>query len=349
MTNLDEMNASMPAGASLIGGNEGAVLLRGYRAMVVGRRFDQQATNLAKQGYLAVYPSSFGQEACQVGAVLALRETDWLFPTYRDSVAIVSRGVDPARTLTLLRGDWHCGYDPRATRTAPHCTPLATQASHAVGLTMAARLAGDDVVAVVLCGDGATSEGDFHEGVNLAAVFAAPVVFLVQNNGYAISVPLAKQTRAHSLAAKAAGYGIPGVQIDGNDLSEVYRTMAQAIELARRGGGPTLIDAITYRMGPHTNSDDPSRYRDEAEALAWRSRDPVDRLGSTLRTLSLLDDSMQQAIDAEAERFAARTRHGVIEYVAPTATEMFAHVYASPPPHLVEQASMFARGQGGAA
>ena len=349
MPDVDHANASMALDASMIGENEEAVLLRGYRAMVIGRRFDQQATNLAKQGYLAVYPSSFGQEACQLGAVLALRETDWLFPTYRDSVSIVSRGVDPAQTLTLLRGDWHCGYDPRATRTAPHCTPLATQASHAVGLTMAARLAGDDVVAVVLCGDGATSEGDFHEAVNLAAVFAASVVFLVQNNRYAISVPLSKQTSARSLAAKAVGYGIPGVQIDGNDLIEVHTTVEGAIESARLGGGPTLIEALTYRMGPHTNSDDPSRYRDAAEAVAWRSRDPIDRLGSILRARGLLNDSMQHTIDAEAERFAARTRHGVIEYAAPAAAEMFAHVYATPPPHLIEQASMFTREQGDAA
>jgi pyruvate dehydrogenase E1 component alpha subunit len=213
---------------------------------------------------------------------------------------------------------------------------------------MAARLAGDDTVAVVLCGDGSTSEGDFHEAVNLAAVFAAPVVFLVQNNGYAISVPLAKQTRARSLAAKAPGYGIPGVQIDGNDLPEVYAAMTAAVELARGGGGPTLIEAITYRVGPHTNADDPSRYRDEAEALAWRRKDPIDRLGATLRARGLLDDDLQQAIDADAEEFAARTRRTVIEYPAPTAAEMFAHVYAALPPHLAEQADRYGR-EGGAA
>jgi pyruvate dehydrogenase E1 component alpha subunit len=330
-------------------GDEELALLRGYRGMVIGRRFDQQATNLAKQGYLTVYPSSLGQEACQVGAVMALREKDWLFPTYRDSVAIVSRGVDPGQALTQMRGDWHCGYDPKAARTAPHCTPLSTQASHAVGLTMAARLAGDDVVAVVLCGDGATSEGAFHEAVNLAAVFAAPVVFLVQNNGYAISVPLAQQTRAHSLAAKAVGYGIPGVQVDGNDLIKVHEAVGQAVETARRGGGPTLVVALTYRMGPHTNSDDPSRYRDEAEALVWRQRDPIDRLGATLRSRGQLDDAQQQAIDAEAERFAERTRHAVMDCPAPDPAEMFVHVYASPPTHLVAQAEMLARSQGGAA
>lgn len=349
MTDRDDMKAAIAPGVSLIGEDDGEVLLRGYRAMVIGRRFDQQATNLAKQGYLAVYPSSFGQEACQVGAVLGLRDTDWLFPTYRDSVAIVSRGVDPAQTLTLLRGDWHCGYDPAATRTMPHCTPLATQASHAVGLTMAARAVGDDVVAVVLCGDGATSEGDFHEAVNLAAVFAAPVVFLVQNNRYAISVPLAKQTRARSLAAKAVGYGIPGAQIDGNDLAEVYATVSGAVESARLGGGPTLVEALTYRMGPHTNADDPSRYREAAEAIGWHSRDPIERLAATLRTRGLLEEDLERAIDAEAERYAARTRHGVTEYQPPGAEELFAHVYAVPTAQLAEQASTLARAQGCAA
>ena len=318
--------------------DEDALLLRGYRDMVIGRRFDQQATNLAKQGSLAVYPSSYGQEACQIGAVTALRGTDWLFPTYRDSVAIVSRGVRPGEALTLLRGDWHCGYDPKAVRTAPHCTPLATQAAHAVGLTMAARLGGDDVVAMVLCGDGATSEGDFHEAVNLAAVYDAPVVFLLQNNRYAISVPLAKQTRAASLAAKAPGYGIPGVQIDGNEFIEVHRAVATAVDAARAGRGPTLIEALTYRMAPHTNADDPSRYRDPAETLAWRERDPIARLASTLRARGRLDDDSQRAIDDEADRFAALTRQEVTRYEPPAPAELFAHVYARPTPQLARQA-----------
>ncbi len=315
-----------------------AVLLRGYRGMVLGRRFDQQATNLAKQGALAVYPSSYGQEACQIGAVTPLRKTDWLFPTYRDSVAVVGRGVGPGEALTLLRGDWHCGYDPKATRTAPHCTPLATQAAHAVGLTMAARFNGDDVVAVVLCGDGATSEGDFHEAVNLAGVYDAPVVFLVQNNRYAISVPLAKQTRAAALADKAVGYGITGVQVDGNDFVAVHEAVAAAVDAARAGHGPALIEALTYRMAPHTNADDPSRYRDPAEALAWHDRDPIARLEATLRARGLLDAATRQAIDAEAAEFAARTRREVTRYEAPAPAEMFAHVYARPTPQLRQQA-----------
>ena len=201
-----------------------------HRAMVLGRRFDTQATALTKQGKLAVYPSSRGQDACQVGAALALRDQDWLFPTYRDSVAVLSRGVPAEETLTLLRGDWHCGYDPYQHRVAPQCTPLATNTLHAVGLAYAARLKRQDQVALVLLGDGATSEGDTHEALNFAAVWKAPVVFLVQNNGYAISVPLAKQTAAPTLAAKGIGYGVPSLLIDGNDAAAVYAAVRAGID-----------------------------------------------------------------------------------------------------------------------
>ena len=194
-------------------------LLEAYRALVVGRRINEQCTVLVRQGRLAVYPSSRGQEACQVAAALALADGDWLFPTYRDSVAIITRGVDPEETLTLLRGDWHSGYDPRERKVAPQATPLATQLLHAVGVAQAARLRGEPTVVLALCGDGATSEGDFHEAVNFAAVFHAPVVFFVQNNEFAISVPLSRQSAAESLAHKAIGYGMPGQRVDGNDLA----------------------------------------------------------------------------------------------------------------------------------
>src|SRR3984885_2349174 len=195
------------------------VLLALHRKMVLARRFDTQATALTRQGRLAVYPSARGQEAGEVGAVLALRPQDWLFPTYRDSMAALCRGVDPVELLSLLRGDWHCGYDPYEYRVAPQCTPLATNTLHAVGLAHAARLKGEDTVALVMAGDGATSEGDMHEALNFAAVWRAPVVFLVQNNGYAISVPLAKQTAARTLAATGVGYGVPSMLIDGNDAA----------------------------------------------------------------------------------------------------------------------------------
>jgi 2-oxoisovalerate dehydrogenase E1 component alpha subunit len=303
-----------------------------YRRMVIGRRFDTQATALTKQGRLAVYPSARGQEACEVGAVLALRDTDWLFPTYRDSVAIVTRSVDPIEVLTLLRGAWHCGYDPYEHRVAPQCTPLATNTLHAVGLAHAATIKGENTVALVLLGDGATSEGDTHEALNFAAVWKAPVVFFVQNNGYAISVPLSKQTAAPSLAHKAIGYGMPGKLIDGNDAAAVYSTTRAAIDAAVRGEGPTLIEAITYRVEAHTNADDATRYRDDAEVQQWLARDPLARLQTYLQATGELPD-----FTAEAERFADDVRTRMNVDVEPEPAELFDTVYATPTPALQRQ------------
>jgi 2-oxoisovalerate dehydrogenase E1 component alpha subunit len=332
------------------GGNPGELELPGdevlrdlHRAMVLGRRFDTEATALARQGRLAVYPSSRGQDGCQVGAVLALREQDWLFPTYRDCVAVLTRGVSPAQTLSLMRGDWHCGYDPYQHRVAPQCTPLATNAAHAVGLAHAARLRRQDQAALVLLGDGATSEGDTHEALNFAAVWKAPVVFLVQNNGYAISVPLAKQTAAPTLAAKGIGYGMPALLIDGNDAAAVYSAVRAAIGRAAAGGGPTLIEAITYRIEPHTTADDASRYRDDAEVREWLSRDPVSRLAAYLAARGLLEEAARQRLSDEAERLAELVRAGGSAQDRPDPAELFDHVYARPTPILErERAALLA-------
>lgn len=309
---------------------EPAVLLALLRAMVVGRRFDRQADALARQGRLAVYPSSHGQEACQVGGVLALAETDWLFPTYRDCVSLVTRGVDPVEVLTLLRGDWHSGYDPARHRCAPQCTPLATNASHAVGLTYAARRKGEDVAALVLMGDGATSEGDAHEAYNFAAVWNTPVVFLVQNNQWAISVPLRRQSAAPTLAHKAVGYGMRGYHVDGNDAAAVHAVVSRALAEARAGAGPALVEARTYRIDPHTNSDDPRRYRDDSEVDHWRRRDPVARLEALLRREGRLDDAGHRAMVDAADRLAISVRERIARLGGPRPEELFDHVYAAP-------------------
>ncbi|MFD6950646.1 pyruvate dehydrogenase (acetyl-transferring) E1 component subunit alpha [Nocardiopsis sp. TSRI0078] len=313
-----------------------------HRAMVIGRRFNQQAGTLARQGRLAVYPSSTGQEAAQVGGVLALSEQDWLFPSYRDSVALITRGVDPAQVLTLFRGDWHSGYDPRRHRCAPQCTPLATNASHAVGLTYAARRKGHDVAALALMGDGATSEGDAHEAYNFAAVWNTPVVFLVQNNHWAISVPLRRQTAAPTLAHKAIGYGMRGYHVDGNDAAAVHAVVSRALAEARAGGGPAIVEAVTYRVDPHTNSDAPQRYRDESEVAYWVERDPLLRTEALLRAEGVLGDAEETdrvlaSFGADAERVAALVRERMAGEDAPDPDSLFTDVYSTVPPLLDRQ------------
>lgn len=326
-------------GTDAAAGADPELLLRLYAELVRGRRYNAQATALTKQGRLAVYPSSTGQEACEVAAALALEERDWLFPSYRDTLAAVARGLDPAQALTLLRGDWHTGYDPYEHRIAPLSTPLATQLPHAVGLAHAARLKGDDVVALAMVGDGGTSEGDFHEALNFAAVWQAPVVFLVQNNGFAISVPLAKQTAAPSLAHKAVGYGMPGRLVDGNDVAAVHEVLGEAVARARRGGGPTLIEAITYRIDAHTNADDATRYRGDSEVEAWRAHDPIRLLETELTGRGLLDEDGVRAAAEAAETMAAQLRERMYADPVLNPMDLFEHVYAEQTSQLREQAA----------
>jgi 2-oxoisovalerate dehydrogenase E1 component subunit alpha len=309
---------------------------------VLGRRINDQAYALVRQGRLAVYPSSHGQEACQVAAALVLGERDWLFPTYRDTVSIVSRGVDPVEVLVLLKGDWHSGYDPVAHRVAPQATPLATQLIHAVGVAHAATLRGEDTVVMAMCGDGATSEGDFHEALNFAAVFKAPVVFFVQNNEYAISVPLARQTVAPSLAHKGIGYGVPGERVDGNDIAALLSVLGSAVDTARNGGGPQLVEAHTYRMQAHTNADDASRYRPDDEVEAWKDRDPLLRSAAYLKDRDLLTEALETAYAENADEVATAMRDGLMTDIEPNPDDLFSNVYATPTPQLKEQAAFLA-------
>ena len=319
---------------------DGSTLRSAYARLVLGRRINDQANALVRQGRLAVYPSSHGQEACQVAAAVVLRDTDWLFPTYRDTVAVITRGVEPLQVMTMLRGDWHCGYDPYEHHTAPQATPLATQLLHAVGVAHAARLKGDDTVVLAMCGDGATSEGDFHEALNFAAVFHVPVVFFVQNNEYAISVPLSKQSAAPSLAHKAIGYGMPGERVDGNDLAALLAVLEAAVNRARGGHGPSLVEAHTYRMQAHTNADDATRYRTQDEVDQWAPRDPIVRLGAYLRGMNLVDDDAEAGFAADAEALAACLREGLGTEVEPDPQELFTHVYTRRTPQLTEQANL---------
>ncbi|GAA3702600.1 pyruvate dehydrogenase (acetyl-transferring) E1 component subunit alpha [Zhihengliuella alba] len=313
-----------------------------YEALVVGRRVNDQNSALVRQGRMAVYPSSHGQEACQVAAALCLGEDDWMFPTYRDSVAVMTKGVDPVETMTLFRGDWHGGYDPTEYKVGIQCTPLTTQLLHAVGVAHAAKLRGEDTVVLAMCGDGATSEGDFHEALNFAAVFKLPVVFFVQNNQYAISVPLAHQTAAPSLAHKAVGYGMAGERVDGNDLVALLAVLRRAVRLARDGSGPLLVEAHTYRMQAHTNADDATRYRQDTEVQEWMAKDPVTRMRAYLAGQGALDDGEEERIAASAESVASALRDGLNEEVAPDPQDLFRYVFTEPTPQLREQSALLA-------
>ncbi len=308
-----------------------------HRAMVIGRRFNQQAGTLARQGLLAVYPSSTGQEAAQVGGVLALSEQDWLFPSYRDSVALVTRGVDPVRVLTLFRGDWHAGYDPRRHRCAPQCTPLAANASHAVGLTYAARRRGRDVAALALVGDGATGEGDAREAYDFAAVWNAPVVFLVQSDHRAGGAPPHRRTEALTATRGRTGPGTREYRVDGNDAAAVHAVVSSALAEARAGGGPAIVEAVTCRVEPHVGSGAPPVHRHGDETAYWTERDPLSRTEALLRAEGALGSPRETeralaAVAAEAERVAARVRERVGGGGGAVHASLFADAAAAPDP-----------------
>lgn len=314
-----------------------ATLTRAFAGLIEGRRINDQCNALVRQGRLAVYPSSNGQEACQIAAAMVLGESDWMFPTYRDSVAVIARGVAPEDAMVLLRGDWHSGYDPGQFRVAPQATPLATQLLHAVGFAHAAKLRGEDTVVLAMCGDGATSEGDFHEAMNFAAVFGLAVVFFVQNNEFAISVPLSRQTAAPSLAHKAIGYGMPGQRVDGNDVAALLAVLGEAVARARDGAGPSLVEAHTYRMLAHTNADDDTRYRDHEAVQAWIERDPVTRLRTLLRDRGALTDELEAGFAERAEEIAAGLRAAMHAEPAVDPEELFTNVFAERPAALDAQ------------
>ncbi|PNH85223.1 pyruvate dehydrogenase (acetyl-transferring) E1 component subunit alpha [Arthrobacter sp. AFG20] len=317
-------------------------LLAAYEQLVVGRRVNDQNSALVRQGRMAVYPSSHGQEACQVASALCLAEGDWMFPTYRDAVAVMARGVDPIEVMTIFRGDWHGGYDPLKHKVGIQCTPLTTQLLHAVGVAHAAKLRGEDTVVLAMCGDGATSEGDFHEALNFAAVFHLPVIFFVQNNQYAISVPLAHQSVAPSLAHKAVGYGMAGERVDGNDVVALLAVLDRAVKLAREGSGPLLVEAHTYRMQAHTNADDATRYRQDSEVAQWLARDPLSRMRTYLFGRGLLDDDGEARIAEKAEAVATQLRNGLGEDVPVDPQDLFKYVFSTPTPQLKEQSALLA-------
>lgn len=318
------------------------LLLEAHRRMSVARRWDIQVTALTRQGRLATYPSGLGQEAGEIGSVLGIRDTDWMFPTYRDTIALLTRGVPVGELLPFFRGEWHVSYNPYDYRVSNQTTPLATQLLHAVGFAHAERLQGRDTVTLAYFGDGSSSEGDAHEAMNFAATWNTPTIFFVQNNQYAISVPIEYQTRSRAIADRAAGLGMRGVWVDGNDIAAVLAVVGDAAERARRGEGPTLIEARTYRLEAHTNSDDPTRYRHRDEQERWEQFDPIQRVANYLRDKGLLDEAAGDAITDEAERLAAETRDAMNANPELDPLSLFDHVYATPRPALEEQRAALA-------
>lgn len=308
-----------------------------YESMVVTREVDTEFVNLQRQGQLALYPSCRGQEAAQVGAAACLRKTDWLFPQYRELGVFLLRGIAPGSVGSAWRGTWHGGADFTDRRCAPIAIPIGTQALHAVGAAMAAQRLGEDSVTVAFVGDGATSTGDVHEAMNLAAVFAAPCVFFVQNNQWAISVPIERQFAGPSLAHRAIGYGMPGVRVDGNDVLACYTVMAEAAERARAGEGATLIEAVTYRLGPHTTSDDPSRYRPQSEVEQWEALDPIRRYQAYLQSVGVWSDRLEQRTLMRSARLRTDLRTAVVDAPDVDIAEVFDTTYAEITPELERQ------------
>ncbi len=310
-------------------------LLQLYRFMHLGRAFSNKIIALQRQGRATTFASLVGQEASSVGLAAPLQPQDWLTTSYRELASLMVKGVPMSTLMYSFRG-----YTPAYPKEA-HCMPIqiviATQMLHAVGLGMAAKISGDNAVAVGVCGDGATSEGDFNEALNFAGVFKAPVVLFVQNNGWAISVPRHKQTAAPTLAARGTGFGVPSVLVDGNDLLAVYDVMQKAVEHARAGQGPTLIEAITYRIGAHTTADDPTRYRIASEIEEWQRKDPIARFQRFLTKQALLSEEQngQLVNEVEAEINQAVTATEAMPVPRPDA--FFDYMAASLSPRLQAQ------------
>ncbi|HVE92005.1 MAG TPA: pyruvate dehydrogenase (acetyl-transferring) E1 component subunit alpha [Actinomycetota bacterium] len=308
-----------------------------YRLMALVRRADLEATALQRQGELAVWAPLSGQEAAQVGSAFALQPQDMAFPSYREMGAAVVRGVDIVDYLHFYRGTWHGGmYDPAEHGFGMISVPVASQCLHAVGWAMGAAMDGKDACALAYFGDGATSEGDFHEACNFSAVFKAPAIFFCQNNGWAISVPLSKQTAA-PIHRKAAGYGLPGVRVDGNDILAVVQVTQEARQRAVDAGIPTLIEAVTYRLGPHSTADDASIYQPREEVERWQALEPLSRYRTFLESQGIADAAFFGSVDEEAAAIAAKIRAGIAAAPPRPVHEMFQWVYEQTPQHLARQ------------
>jgi pyruvate dehydrogenase E1 component alpha subunit len=310
-----------------------------FRWMMLLRIFDERAVALQRQGRLGTYAMYWGEEATQAGALYALEDHDWVFPSYRQNSIAMLRGVSPAVILSWWRGygGVHGFYNTREHRVGPICVPIGTHLPHAVGVGWATKIRSERTASLVWFGDGATSEGDFHEAMNFSGVFKTPTVFFCVNNQWAISTPLSKQTASKTIVEKAVAYGMPGVRVDGFDPLACYQATREAVERARSGEGPSLIEAFCYRMGPHGTADDPRLYRDESETERWMPLEPVGRMAAYLGRSQILDDAGVAAIRSEATEVIRRAVEEMESIVHPGIEILFDYVYASGRPRIFDE------------
>jgi 2-oxoisovalerate dehydrogenase E1 component alpha subunit len=319
--------------------------LRGlYRDMVLTRRFDAEAITLQRQGELGLWASLLGQEAAQIGSGRATRPDDYVFPTYREHGVAWTRDVDPLNLLGMFRGVNHGGWDPNENNFHLYTIVIGSQTLHATGYAMGVAKDGADSAVIAYFGDGASSQGDVAEAFTFASVYNAPVVFFCQNNQWAISEPTEKQSRV-PIYQRAAGYGFPGVRVDGNDVLAVLAVTRAALEHARSGQGPMLVEAFTYRMGAHTTTDDPTRYRADEEREQWESKDPILRLRTYLDKQDLADEAYYAGVEQESDALAKRVREGVRNMPNPDTMAIFENVYADGHALVDEERAQFAEYQ----
>lgn len=314
-----------------------AEIWRMYEAMVLARTFDERAVALQREGRLGTYPPITGQEAAQVGSAFAVSAADWIFPSFREMGVHLTLGYPIPQLLQYWTGDERGQKAPQSLNIFPFCVAVGSQIPHAVGAALAARYRRDPIAVIVYFGDGATSKGDFHEALNMAGVFRLPVVFICQNNQWAISVPLKNQTASATLAQKAVAYGFEGVQVDGNDVLAVYRATGQALDKARSGAGPTFIECLTYRMADHTTADDAGRYRSAEEVAAWRAKDPILRLERFLASRGLWSAEKGGEVKARATGIIDSAVREMEAMAPPAAAEMFDGTLATLSPRQAEQ------------
>ena len=321
---------------------DGARLQELYLDMAVIRRIDTEATALQRQGELGLWPPLLGQEAAQIGSGRALRPSDFVFSSYRENGVAYCRGVGMEDLMRVWRGNAAAGWDPYSVNMAPTQVIIGAQALHAAGYAMGISYDGADDAAISYFGDGATSQGDVNEAMVFAASYSAPVVFFCTNNQWAISEPVTLQAQV-PIANRAPGFGIPSTRVDGNDVLAVMAATREALERARSGNGPTFIEAVTYRMGPHTTADDPTRYRDAAELEQWRDKDPLDRVRLLLESMGLFDAGFAAEAGARADAAAAELRAACLGMSDPQAADVFAHVYSEPHSWLERQQEQYSR------